>query len=85
MTASIPKGQLFIDGVWRDSADGATRLMFNPATEAPITAIVQAQYRCASSTQDIEPGKRARMYLHGCASFGSTLTTSLTLRCPSMA
>jgi hypothetical protein len=29
----MPKGQLLIDGRWQDSADGATRPVFDPTTE----------------------------------------------------
>ncbi|MGA7829532.1 MAG: aldehyde dehydrogenase family protein [Terracidiphilus sp.] len=38
----LPKGQLLIDGQWRDSADGATMLTTDPTTEAVITQVARA-------------------------------------------
>jgi aldehyde dehydrogenase (NAD+) len=39
---SLPKGQLLIDGRWRDSADGATMPTIDPTTEAIITHVAKA-------------------------------------------
>jgi len=38
----LPKGQLLIDGQWRDSAVGATMLTTDPTTEAVITEVARA-------------------------------------------
>ncbi|MDV2079904.1 aldehyde dehydrogenase family protein [Marinobacter xestospongiae] len=42
ITPNLPKGQLFIDGVWRDSGDGRTSATFNPATETEIMKVAKA-------------------------------------------
>ncbi|MCR9487604.1 aldehyde dehydrogenase family protein [Vibrio alginolyticus] len=39
---TLPKGQLFINGQWRDAADGATAPTFNPANELEIMRVAQA-------------------------------------------
>jgi len=39
---TLPKGQLFIGGQWRDSQDGKTSPTFNPATEEEIMQLAQA-------------------------------------------
>ena len=39
---TLPKGQLFINGQWRDAADGATSPTFNPANELEIMRVAQA-------------------------------------------
>ena len=38
----LPRGQLLIDGRWRDAADGETRPTLDPTTEAPVTEVAQA-------------------------------------------
>jgi aldehyde dehydrogenase (NAD+) len=38
----MPKGQLLIDGRWRDSADGDTMPVFDPTTEDKITDVASA-------------------------------------------
>ena len=40
-TFDIKPGQLFINGQWRSSSDGATFVTINPATEAEITTIAK--------------------------------------------
>jgi len=35
----LPRGQLLIDGKWRDASDGATVLTVDPTTEEPITEV----------------------------------------------
>jgi acyl-CoA reductase-like NAD-dependent aldehyde dehydrogenase len=44
----IPKGQLLINGQWRDASDGATMPTFDPTTEEKITDVAKA------STKDLE-------------------------------
>ncbi|MGR5266736.1 aldehyde dehydrogenase family protein [Vibrio astriarenae] len=41
-TPTLPKGQLFINGHWRDASDGAVAATFNPATELEIMKVAQA-------------------------------------------
>lgn len=38
----LPKGQLFINGKWRDAADGSVAPTFNPANEQEIMKVAQA-------------------------------------------
>ena len=38
----VPKGQLLIDGKWRDAADGATMPTSDPTTEQVITHVAKA-------------------------------------------
>jgi aldehyde dehydrogenase (NAD+) len=38
----MPRGQLLIDGQWRDSSDGATAWNYDPTTEEQINQIAQA-------------------------------------------
>lgn len=38
----IPRGQLLIDGRWRDASDGATMPTIDPTTEAVITEVAKA-------------------------------------------
>lgn len=35
-TPKLPEGKLYINGEWRDAADGKTAPTFNPATEEEI-------------------------------------------------
>lgn len=39
---SVPKGQLLIDGKWRDSSSGETMTTTDPTTEGPITTVAKA-------------------------------------------
>nr|WP_319554449.1 aldehyde dehydrogenase family protein [uncultured Vibrio sp.] len=39
---TLPKGQLFINGKWKDSSDGKTAATSNPATEIEIMQVAQA-------------------------------------------
>ncbi|MRS99421.1 aldehyde dehydrogenase family protein [Ralstonia pickettii] len=39
---AIPNGQLFIDGKWRDSGDGATMPVTDPTTEEQVTVVAKA-------------------------------------------
>src|SRR5579871_4713528 len=39
---SLPKGQLLIDGKWRDASGGATTPTFDPMTEEKITDVAKA-------------------------------------------
>ena len=63
----IPRGQLLIDGVWRDAADGATMPTFDPTTEAKITDVARATPEDAdaaakAASRAVEDGPWGRMH-----------------------
>ncbi|MGH9402831.1 MAG: aldehyde dehydrogenase family protein [Terriglobia bacterium] len=49
---SIAKGQLLIDGKWRDSSSGETMTTTDPTTEAPITTVAKATPEDAQAAID---------------------------------
>lgn len=62
-----PRGQLLIDGRWRDAADGETRPTVDPTTEAPITEVAQATARdvneaVAAARRAFEDGPWSRFH-----------------------
>jgi len=57
----IPKGQLLIDGKWRDSADGATSNTIDPTTEEVITEAARAT--AADAKAAVQAAFRARALL----------------------
>jgi aldehyde dehydrogenase (NAD+) len=49
---SIAKGQLLIDGKWRNSSSGETMTTIDPTTEAPITTVAKATPEDAQAAID---------------------------------
>ena len=47
MTTHLPPTQLFIDGRWRDAADGRQFAVVNPSTEAVIAHVADASVQDA--------------------------------------
>src|SRR5579883_1343770 len=63
----IPRGQLLINGQWRDSADGATMPTVDPTTETVITTVAKATPSDANAAIDaayeaFENGPWGRMH-----------------------
>lgn len=63
----IPRGQLLIDGQWRDSADGAIMPTVDPTTEAVITEVAKAtpadaEAAVESAYRAFESGPWSRMH-----------------------
>ena len=52
-TPTLPKGQLFINGEWRDAADGATAPTYNPASELEIMQVAQATLEDVNDAVDV--------------------------------
>lgn len=64
---AIPKGQLLINGKWRDSADGATMPTFDPTTEEKITDVAKgspadAEDAVSAASKAFEEGPWTRMH-----------------------
>ena len=64
---SIARGQLLINGQWRDAGDGATMTTTDPTTEAPITTVAKASASDAREAIDaaynaFEEGPWGRMH-----------------------
>lgn len=57
----LPKGQLLIDGRWRDAADGGTMPTIDPTTEAVITQVAKATPADAEAAVE----SAARAFEHG--------------------
>ena len=63
----VPKGQLLINGQWRDAADGATMPTTDPTTEAVITTVAKAtpddaRAAVAAASAAFEDGPWGRMH-----------------------
>ena len=64
---AIPRGQLLIDGRWRDAEDSATLTTSDPTTEAVITEVAKAtaadaNAAVASASAAFEDGRWGRMH-----------------------
>ncbi|WP_376094536.1 aldehyde dehydrogenase family protein [Roseomonas sp. CCTCC AB2023176] len=62
----IPRGQLLINGLWRDARDGATMVTTDPTTEAEITTVARAsaadaEAAIAAAYDAFETGPWSRM------------------------